>query len=157
MNRCLLCNQYFIPEISFLNILSPVEKHEAKLCQHCLNKFELLGKIRCFLCSKNLNKEGICNDCQRWQTIYRNDPLKNYAIFRYNAFFHDLMVNYKRYGDYVLYQVLQELCHEKLKSMNYDAYIPIPTSPEHMEKRQFDTISAIYADLVPLTPLLQKK
>ena len=39
----------------------------------------------------------------------------------------------------------------------YDYYVPIPTSPEHIKKRQFDTIFAIYGDILPLTPILIKK
>lgn len=156
MNSCLLCGQQFIPEISFLQIILPNKKREDKICCHCLSKFELLGNTRCLLCSKNLNIDGVCRDCQGWQSFYRNNTLKNHALYCYNSFFHDLMVNYKRYGDYVLYQVLQELCYQELKNMKYDLYVPVPTSPEHLKKRQFDTVSAIYADIVPLTPLLKK-
>ncbi|BDR60242.1 hypothetical protein KIM322_05030 [Lactobacillus xylocopicola] len=67
-----------------------------------------------------------------------------------------MMVNFKRYGDYLLYQVLQELCYRELSKIKADFYVPVPTSPEHLAQRQFDTISAIYGDLVPLSNILLK-
>ena len=67
------------------------------------------------------------------------------------------MVAYKRRGDYVLREVLQELSWDYLSKTEFDYYIPVPTSPGHQVKRQFDTISAVYGDIVSLTPLLAKK
>ena len=63
------------------------------------------------------------------------------------------MVRYKRYGDYILCYVLAELI-DQLPSANY--YVPVPSSPSHLKKRGFDTICAIYQNLVPLTKLLVK-
>ena len=37
-----------------------------------------------------------------------------------------------------------------------DYYVPVPSSPSHLEKRGFDTVCAIYQKLVPLTKLLVK-
>ncbi|WP_370466773.1 MULTISPECIES: ComF family protein [Lactobacillus] len=67
------------------------------------------------------------------------------------------MVNYKRYGDYALHRVLYDLCQEDLAKFKADLYIPVPTSPEHLEQRQFDTVSSIYGNLVSLTHVLEKK
>ncbi|TSO26013.1 ComF family protein [Lactobacillus sp. LL6] len=154
---CLLCGQSYAPEISYLKIFSLNNYTQTKLCPHCLAKFERLSSIQCRICSKNLEKEGICSDCEYWQKKYHGKTLKNHAIFRYNLYFHDLMVQYKRYGDYILKDVLAELCKKELKKLKADLYVPIPTSPEHQKRRQFDTISAIYADILPLTPLLIKE
>lgn len=99
----------------------------------------------------------MCSDCRNWQAIYGKNILHNHALYRYNSAFHDLMVAYKRRGDYVLREVLQDLCYDYLGKTNYDFYVPVPTSPEHQSRRQFDTISAIYADILPLTPFLIKK
>ena len=157
MNECLLCKQEFIPEISFLQIFSWSKYREPKICFRCLHQFERLSEIRCKYCSKNMNVAGTCHDCLDWQQIYGQNLLYNYSVYRYNDYFHDLMVNYKRYDDYVLYEVLQEICYKELLKIEADLYVPIPTSPEHQQKRQFDTISAIFSGLVPLTPLLKKK
>ena len=63
------------------------------------------------------------------------------------------MVRYKRYGDYILCHVLVELI-DQLPAADY--YVPVPSSPSHLEKRGFDTVCAIYQKLVPLTKLLVK-
>ncbi|MEB3365125.1 hypothetical protein SDC49_21015 [Lactobacillus sp. R2/2] len=89
--------------------------------------------------------------------IYDEKLLINHSVYLYNRAFHDLMVNYKRYGDYILYAALQELCVKELSEFKADVYVPVPTSPEHIAKRQFDTITALYGSLVPLTNMLGKK
>lgn len=157
MKKCLLCGQYFVPQFSLTHIFSWRTYQEHCLCIHCLSSFERLIGKRCSTCLGELSKNEYCFDCRKWKEIYGNNLLHNYALYRYNNAFHDLMVNYKRYGDYVLCQVLQELCREKLRKFKADFYIPIPTSPEHIEKRQYDTIKSIYNDIVPLTFALKKK
>lgn len=156
MNNCLLCNQSFVPKISYLQLFSLKKERKSYLCQRCLAKFELLGENRCHFCQKNLERGNMCQDCKYWQSIYGDKLLRNHALYRYNPYFHDLMVAYKRYGDYVLRKVLQELCYLELKRLDFDYYVPIPTSPEHQEKRQFDTIEAIYGDIVALNRFLKK-
>ncbi len=157
MKKCLLCEQIFQSPFSFLDIFSWQKQRESKICSHCLHKFEILQQPRCKFCAKSLNHGEICRDCEYWQKIYGNKLLLNHALYRYNTQFHDLMVAYKRYGDYALREVLQELCYQELGKMSFDYYVPIPTSPEHQQKRQFDTIEAIFQDLVPLTRILIKE
>lgn len=146
----------FYTDCSFTQIFSLKKYRKEKLCSYCLKQFEKLSGNRCTFCSKTIDQGIICSDCKRWQKVYSDKPLRNYALYHYNSTFHDLMVNYKRRGDYALREVLQELCYEFLSKTNYDYYVPVPTSPEHIKRRQFDTISAIYADILPLTPLLIK-
>lgn len=157
MKECLLCGQVFTPKFYFSKIFWLKNEREPQLCEHCVNKFKPLSPERCQICSKNKIKEKICEDCLSWQVIYGEHLLHNHALYRYNTEFHDLMVAYKRYGDYLLRAVLQELCQKELQQLKFDYYVPIPTSPEHQKKRQFDTITGIYQDLVPLTSLLGKK
>ncbi|CCI85922.1 competence protein [Lactobacillus pasteurii DSM 23907 = CRBIP 24.76] len=157
MNICLLCKQKFLPEISYLSIFSFEKQNLSQICRHCRKQFTKLGEFRCKICDRTMEKVGICLDCQNWQKMYQGKTLKNYALYRYNPAFHDVMVQYKRYGDYQMRQLLQELCYQALEEKNYDFYVPIPTSTEHKERRKFDTIEAIYEDLLPLTKLLIKK
>lgn len=157
MKRCLLCEQEFTPLVHFTQIFSLQKRRPAKICPHCLKKFEKLTGNQCSFCSKMLQQGIICADCKRWQEDYQGDILRNHALYRYNSAFHDVMVAYKRRGDYVLREVLQELSYEYLNKINYDYYIPVPTSPEHQKRRQFDTITAIYGDILPLTLLLKKE
>lgn len=156
MRECLLCGQLFLPELNLAELFVFKGKRKENLCPHCWAKFEKLSATRCMVCSKNLSEAGICQDCKIWQKQYDQQLLHHHSLYRYNQEFHDLMVQYKRYGDYMLYGVLRELCSKQLMKMDYDFYIPIPSSPEHLKKRGFDTITAVYQELVPLTPLLKK-
>lgn len=156
MIECLLCGQLFVPQFSFVKIFSKNEFGE-KICLHCQKKFEKLGQFRCSFCDKSLDKTDICSDCLAWKKIYGNSLLKNHSVYRYNRQFHDLMVAYKRYGDYALHQVLEELIKDEVSRLQYDFYVPVPTSPEHRAKRQFDTVSAIYEKIFPLSYFLKKK
>lgn len=157
MRHCLLCDQEFVSSVLFAQIFSLKSFRKNKLCPHCLHQFEKLTGNRCSICSRMLQQGFICDDCKKWQKIYQGEVLHNHALYRYNSAFHDLMVAYKRRGDYVLREVLQELSWDYLTKTIFDCYIPVPTSPEHQARRQFDTISTIYGDIVPLTPLLIKK
>ncbi|WEV40433.1 double zinc ribbon domain-containing protein [Lactobacillus sp. ESL0681] len=154
MKQCLLCGQDFIPAISLLQVFSWRQQNKQCICPNCLNKFRLLTEPTCPICSVELSSTKICTDCLTWQKSYGNQLLRNYALYRYNQAFHDLMVNYKRYGDFVLRLALAQLCALPLAKIKADFYVPLPTSPEHLQKRQFDTVMGIYQDVVPLTPLL---
>lgn len=152
-----MCEQVFTPTICFAEIFSLKKYREKKICQHCQKQFLRLTGKQCAICSKMLETGIICSDCERWKRIYQGGVLLNHSLYRYDSTFHDLMVSYKRRGDYAMREILQELCYEYLSKNKYDLYVPVPTSPEHQERRQFDTISAIYGDILPLTPLLIKK
>lgn len=157
MIECLFCGQYFAADFNLLDLLSTQKKRQGRLCWQCLKRFPRLGKTRCPNCDKNVEKSGLCLDCQDWQKIYPDNLLKNHAVYRYSDAFHDLMVNYKRYGDYCLREILQELIRKEIQGYHFDYYVPVPTSPEHQKRRQFDTVSAIFADLLPLSYFLKKK
>ncbi|MCT3348519.1 ComF family protein [Lactobacillus hominis] len=156
MNRCLLCNSLFKVQLNYSNLFFSLKNDKIVLCQSCFSKFKKITGKTCQNCNKRLSenfKLDICQDCQRWQQLYPDNLLKNKALYRYNDAFHDLMVNYKRYGDFLLHEVLSYLVKKLPKA---DFYVPVPSSPSHLEKRKFDTISEIYKDLVPLTFALTK-
>lgn len=153
MNNCLLCHSSFRREINYEKLFLVVKYKERYTCSECLKKFvKKEGKI-CSGCSKEIDKEELCNDCLYWNQKYKGNLLDNRSLYQYNDTFHDIMVRYKRYGDYILCYVLAELI-DQLPSANY--YVPVPSSPSHLKKRGFDTICAIYQNLVPLTKLLVK-
>lgn len=157
MIKCLLCGQSFVPQISLRQVFLLQKMPAQSICFHCVTKFRRLSSQRCQICSKELASGQICPDCWEWKRKYADKLLKNYSVFKYNDAFHDLMVNYKRYGDFVLRKVLQELCWQELTALKADFYVPVPTSPEHIKQRQFDTIRAIYGEIVPLTLILSKE
>lgn len=156
MRRCLLCGQYFTVRLDLISLLK-LEGKDEQLCSFCRKRFKPLENPACLYCSKPLNTADICSDCQEWKKTYGEDLLVNHSLFYYNDAFHDLMVSYKRYGDYRLREVMQALIRDELKNLIFDYYVPIPTSPEHQKKRQYDTIQGIFADLVPLNAWLKKK
>lgn len=124
-------------------------------CSTCRRQFSPLGKHRCQQCGRELQAGGLCQDCRRWQRQYRI-VLKNRAVWHYNSGLHELMTAYKRYGDYELHAVLQELASPVTK-LNADCFVPVPSSPEHLARRKFDTIEAVFAPLLPLTKVLGKR
>ena len=153
MSKCLLCKSNFKRQINYEIIFSFVKSKEKYACSDCLQKFVKKKGIVCSGCNKEINKKGLCSDCIKWQQKYAGNILDNKAIYQYNEAFHDLMVQYKRYGDYVLSYVLAELVNSLPKA---DYYVPIPSSPSHLRKRGFETIASIYQKFVPLTDLLVK-
>lgn len=155
--KCLVCNTDFTPKIDFLALFSPKKEKNSTMCPACWQKFHRLTGTRCPQCGREQEKSDICQDCQKWQRAYQGKILLNHAAYDYNAAFHDLMVSYKRYGDYILCQVLSELAKEDLVKLQFDYYVPVPTNPDHQQKRGYDTIWEIFSPLVPLTPLLLKK
>ena len=157
MKKCILCGQLFVAKVSFVELFSWNKQEAQCICSNCQSKYMRIPDKHCPICFGKLSQDKFCSDCINWQKIYGQKLLKNHSVYLYNRAFHDLMVNYKRYGDYALHKVLQELCREKLTKFKADLYVPVPTSPEHLAQRQFDTISSIYGNLVSLTHLLGKK
>ena len=153
MSKCLLCKSNFRSQINYEIIFSFVKSKEKYACSDCLQKFVKKKGIVCSGCNKEINKKGLCSDCIKWQQNYAGNILDNKAIYQYNEAFHDLMVQYKRYGDYVLSYVLAELVNSLPKA---DYYVSIPSSPSYLRKRGFETIASIYQKFVPLTDLLVK-
>ena len=153
MSNCLLCNSNFRRQINYEKLLTFTKIKEKYTCNFCLENFAIKSGKLCRGCSKEVKKEGLCSDCLQWQKIYGNTLLDNKSLYKYNDAFHDLMVRYKRYGDYILCHVLVELI-DNLPVADY--YVPVPSSPSHLERRGFDTIRSIYQNLVPLTNLLIK-
>lgn len=156
MNRCLLCNTAFKMKLNYRQLLFSFKKEEIPLCQNCFQKFSQLKGPQCSVCSKlvdEVSKDTVCNDCKRWKKIYHGDVLYNKSLYKYNDAFHDLMVSYKRYGDYILAKALAYLITDLPAA---DLYVPVPSSKKHYEKRKFDTIESIYSNKVELSFILEK-
>src|SRR5699024_12832949 len=59
-------------------------------CSECLKKFvKKKGKI-CSGCNKEINTEGLCNDCLQWKQKYVGNLLDNRSLYQYNDTFHDV-------------------------------------------------------------------
>lgn len=158
-NKCLICGQKINEVANLINIFAYKKVTEKKnICISCKKSFKEIGEVRCSQCDRELEEGGICLDCKRWQNDYgENGVLKNHALYTYGSEMHDLIKNYKKYGDYELRYVFQELASSAFKNFNFDFYIPLPTDPAHIEQRKFDTIAGIYDNLAPLTYVLGKE
>lgn len=154
MNECLLCFNSFSVNLNYYELLLPQKNKTRRICSNCLQKFERLTKNICKNCCKSLEEtKAFCEDCQYWSRIYKGKTLKNTSHYKYNQAFHDLMVQYKRYGDYELRFLFQDLL---LDLPSADLYVPIPSSPGHLSRRGFETVESIYRQNIKLTCLLEK-
>lgn len=157
MSLCLFCDQPFTGDLDMRRLLLPGKSKTSCLCPSCRQLFAQIGTAFCPQCGRQQYSGEICQDCQKWRRIYQGNFLHNQAVYCYNQAFHDLMVRYKRYGDYLLCKVLQELAAPAVQKLAADYYVPVPTSLEHRKKRGYDTVWEIFTPLLPLTPLLAKK
>ena len=109
MSLCLFCDQPFTGDLDMRRLLLPGKSKTSCLCPSCRQLFAQIGTAFCPQCGRQQDSGEICQDCQKWRRIYQGNFLHNQAVYCYNQAFHDLMVRYKRYGDYLLCKVLQEL------------------------------------------------
>lgn len=156
MTKCLICNQEIVSEINLLNLFSFKKISQRMLCIDCQKSFRKIDQNHCPQCYRQQDSTEICFDCTRWR---QNEQivLKNYAIYQYNDSMHDLIKSYKRYGDYCLCKVFQQLLFENGVPQNFDYFIPIATDPSHVQNRGFDTIKEIFEPIFPLTNCLEKQ
>lgn len=158
MINCLLCCTEIKQSVSLYDIFSLQSKSQsATTCQKCLNKFTRITETKCPQCSRQQEQSVICEDCERWKQKYFGNVLKNSSLFIYDDLMHDLIHSYKKLGDYALSDVFSQLIKNEFKTLDYDFYVPLPTDPKHLETRKFDTVTAIFGNLVSLTPILLKK
>lgn len=154
MNRCLICFNMFALNLDYYELLIPQKNQKKNICPNCLQKFEALTDNVCKNCSRPLKEpQNLCSNCQYWSQKYQGNLLSNKSLYKYNQAFHDLMVQYKRYGDYELRMIFKDLITTLPAA---DLYVPIPSSPSHLKKRGFETIESIYKEKVRLTFLLDK-
>lgn len=155
---CLVCNQPIRSQLDLLALLSPKKTdQEHVLCANCRAEFHLLGQPRCPKCDREQEDERLCVDCERWERMYHGNFLVNHSLFSYNEGMHELVKNYKKYGDYELRKVFIELIRSDFCQLQYDFYVPLPTDPKHIASRKFDTISSIFEEICPLTYVLEKQ
>lgn len=153
--KCVWCQQKFVPRIIPWQLFARTNQTLNVICSSCQRKFSRLGKQRCQQCGRESSSAQPCPDCQAWRQIYGKQILVNQAEWKYNRGLHDLMVAYKRYGDYELWPILRQLA-QPVQKLSADYFVPVPSSPEHLTRRQFDTVAAAFSKLVPLTHALAK-
>ncbi|CAI2575633.1 hypothetical protein AKUA1001_03930 [Apilactobacillus kunkeei] len=114
MDSCLLCNKTLGYDISLSFLLSFKSLIKKYVCEECLSRFERIDKTRiCEACGRQMDKMGICNDCQKWHRL--GDDFVNESIFKYNDAMKDFMHRYKFVGDYQLRMIFQNEIRKRLE------------------------------------------
>lgn len=154
---CLLCGQSIMRRYSLQELLFSKKFYADQICAHCRRKFQQIDQTTaCLQCCRQLKVKEVCPDCQEYQRL-KATPLKNRALFQYNSAMHDYFQAYKRHGDYRLRLLFAGSLREMLQNYQTDyTFVYIPTSPKHYQQRQFDPVLGLFADLCPLTALLQR-
>lgn len=157
MMLCLLCGRVLTPHYSLQTLLLARQFYHDAICETCSHDFERINSsTACPACYRAQTGGKLCSDCQRYQTL-KIAKATNRSLFSYNSAMHDYFQAYKRHGDYRIRRVFSGSLRGALTAYSRDyLFVPIPTSREHFEKRQFDPVLGLYEGLCPMTPLLIK-
>ena len=130
MSLCLFCDQPFTGDLDMRRLLLCRAKARLPACVHPAASSLRRSAPPLPQCGRQQDSGEICQDCQEVAAIYQGNFAQPGRILLQPGL-HDLMVRYKRYGDYLLCQVLQELAAPAVQKLAADYYVPVPTSPEH--------------------------
>lgn len=144
--NCLLCDRQIPQQIKFYQPFL-LQAPQDFLCQKCQVQFEKIPEKHCPRCYK-ADCDGICQDCQEWEK--QGIIIQHQAIFRYNQAMKDFFSQYKFVGDYRLYHIFTKYFTNLDKNATI---VPIPLSPERLQERGFNQVSAFlgqakFADLL---------
>lgn len=135
MGSCLLCNQEIPQKLTF-SALFLLKTPENLLCEKCQSTFEKIPEQHCPRCYKS-DVSGLCTDCKNWEKL--GIFVNHRAIFRYNAAMKAYFARYKFLGDYRLGQVFAPYF---AKLAGNAVLVPLPLSPESLQERGFNQVSA---------------
>ncbi|CAI2574935.1 Putative ribose-phosphate pyrophosphokinase [Apilactobacillus kunkeei] len=154
MDSCLLCNKTLGYDISLSFLLSFKSLIKKYVCEECLSRFERIDKTRiCEACGRQMDKMGICNDCQKWHRL--GDDFVNESIFKYNDAMKDFMHRYKFVGDYQLRMIFQNEIRKKIRKEL--VVVPIPISSETKKERGFNQVIGLLGDVEYVSALIVNK
>ncbi|NVY96825.1 ComF family protein [Lactobacillus sp. DCY120] len=80
---------------------------------------------------------------------------RHQALFAYNSAMHDYFKRYKRYGDYALRRVFNDLLRQETSKLKVPC-IYIPSSASHLNQRGFDPVVGLFQEVFKLFPALIK-
>lgn len=141
-NYCLYCDEIYEQPIGWQTLISRQEG--TGLCPQCEGQLAPLQGILCTICGRELEGEGLCTDCQRWESDpkWRGILRQNRSLYAYNAFLKDILARFKYRGDYQLAQLFAEQIRETV-SEPYPLIVPIPLSEQRQVERGFNQAEAI--------------
>lgn len=158
---CELC-QLNIKQSWNLAMLFSLEAIKQKMiCSECWSEFEMIDAVAgCSECQIETNNE-YCNDCLKWlQQGY--PPIRNQALFKYNAKMKAYFKCYKFEGGYHLRNVFNDTLKQRLATINVDQIVPIPVSEKTYEQRGFNQVigwleGITFAELLECRYSIKKK
>lgn len=106
-----------------------------------LGKFTPIIGPTCQECGR-ASRQETCEDCQVWLGE-GYPPLKNQALFKYDAMMHDFFQQYKFRGGYHLRTIFQEALQKRLAEVSVDMIVPIPVSPDTLAMRGFNQVNGL--------------
>lgn len=156
--KCLLCQNHCLENLALTTIFSLKPVVKPLLCQRCYQQFTLITGKTCLGCGRPLNQSidrVLCQDCQCWQAKYQR-LLNNRSLFCYDAMMKDYFYQFKKLGHYQLRLLFQVQLQQALKKSPAVLYVPIPSDDQQLAIRGFNPVTALYQDIVKLTPALMK-
>lgn len=147
---CLWCHEEIIPDVTWTNLIRIQD--DIKVCRKCKDQFPFIQGPCCKTCSRPMKREGICEDCRRWDSSEWKGLLQqNISVFSYSPFMKDVMTRWKYRGDYVLIHMFEKELKKKFSEHFSDldaVLVPIPLSEERLQERGFNQAEAV-ASLLP--------
>lgn len=154
MDSCLLCNKSMVYDMSLAFLLCFKRLPKRYVCADCMNQFARIDETRiCTACGRQMDKSGICIDCQKWHQL--GDDFVNKAIFQYNDAMKDFMHRYKFVGDYQLRMIFQKEIRKKIRKDLL--VVPIPVSAETKINRGFNQVIGFLGDTAYVDALMVKE
>lgn len=111
------------------------------ICERCKNKFIRISGSVCPICG--LPYEGLCSDCQYWETTeYAGLLQSGTSLYYYNEPMKDYLHQYKFLQDIVLSEVFARELNDELGKTKA-AIVPIPMHPEKLKERTFPQVDCM--------------
>lgn len=134
---CVWCQRQFQPVIDLKALLAWQPLPAPALCASCTTRLTPITGPSCPACGRQQATTSVCYDCERWQA----EPLKNHAVFQYDAGMKAYMQQYKFQGDYALRLALQAPLRQALRQQTYDVLVPIPIDQQTWLTRGFNQVT----------------
>ncbi|MTH55053.1 ComF family protein [Bacillus mangrovi] len=134
MSWCILCHGYMQEQVSW-GILFGTDPVPAA-CEPCLEKLTKISGPRCSRCSRPMEEERVCGDCERWGAGVLD---RNLSVYSYTDSVKEIMNLYKFRGDAELVRLFETDIRTVAKQLPKKAMlVPIPLSIERLQERGFN-------------------
>ncbi|MBO3091359.1 ComF family protein [Schleiferilactobacillus harbinensis] len=157
---CGWCGRPWTITPTFGALCSLRRQRPATLCPECRATFLPWSAetVHCPRCHRP-GAAVLCADCQYWQQLLPWLDGQAQHLFAYHSPIQMYFERFKRQGDYQLAAVFAADIGDwwRTRRRHYDAVIPVPSDPVRARQRGFDPVTALFASVLPLTPVLEKQ